>query len=303
MPDEPDSWRHRAAEQFGVVSRGQLLSMGLSRSQARTNLANGRWRVVLPGVYATHTDAGPGAALSHATALWMDRVLDDRPTAIHLSIPARRQVMPAAGLRIHRARDLDKKVHPAASPARTRVEHSVLDHLDGAATEVVVDILMRSVQRRVTTADRLRAALDRRSRQSSRALIQDVLAEVEQGVQSPLERRYLRDVERAHGLPRGIRNDAEATACGTRYRDVRYRRWSTVVELDGRWAHPDDAAFRDLRRDNLLVVAGDAVLRYGWRDVAGRPCEVAVQVGDVLRARGWTGTMRPCGTACASCAA
>jgi hypothetical protein len=97
------------------------------------------------------------------------------------------------------------------------------------------------------------------------------------------------------------------TACraagGTRpsipaYHDVRYRRWSTVVELDGRAAHPVEEAFRDFRRDNRVVVAGDVVLRYGWRDVACHPCEVAAQVAEVLQARGWPGPPRVCGSGC-----
>jgi uncharacterized protein YqgV (UPF0045/DUF77 family) len=165
---------------------------------------------------------------------------------------------------------------------------------------VVIDVITRSVQRRLTTATRVRIALEHRSRHPHRLLIAEVLTDVEQGAQSPLERRYLRDVERAHGLPRGIRNAAESSASRTRYRDVRYLRWSTVVELDGRVAHPDEAAFRDLRRDNDVVATGDAVLRYGWRDVAGRPCLVASQIGAVLPGRGWPGLVQLCGSGCDS---
>ena len=189
-------------------------------------------------MFATLLYAGRGAALSHATALWLYGVLDLRPPLIHLSIPAHRQVVPAVGLRIHRARNLLLKTHPAASPTRTRLEHSVLDHIEIAETEVVIDVITRSVQRRLTTATRVRVALEHRSRHPHRLLIAEVLTDVEQGAQSPLERRYLRDVERAHGLPRGIRNAAESSALRTRYRDVRYLRWSTVVELDGRVALP-----------------------------------------------------------------
>ncbi len=54
-----------------------------------------------------------------------------------------------------------------------------------------------------------------------------------------------------------------------------------------------------MHRDNRLVVAGDVVLHFGWRDVIGRPCEVAAQVTQVLRVRGWTGSPRACGPSCA----
>ena len=133
----------------------------------------------------------------------------------------------------------------------------------------VVDVVLRATQRRLTTPARLGQALQERTRQRWRSLIGDVLADVEAGVASPLERRYARDVEGAHGLPRGLRNAPEADCDGTRYRDVRYGAWRLVVELDGREAHPTEEAFRDRRRDNRAVSEGDAVLRYGWREVVG----------------------------------
>lgn len=55
MYADADPWRCLAEQQQGIVSRSQLLSLGLSRSQARRNVANGRWRLLLPGVYATFT--------------------------------------------------------------------------------------------------------------------------------------------------------------------------------------------------------------------------------------------------------
>ena len=112
--------------------------------------------------------------------------------------------------------------------------------------------------------------------------------------------RYRRSVELGHGLPRGLRNQKEISPDGgTWYRDVVYLRWRVIVELDGREAHPAHRAFRDLRRDNLAAVNGDTVLRYGWRDVIGNYCAVAMQVALVLADRGWGGFAKPCGQGCA----
>jgi len=44
-----------------------------------------------------------------------------------------------------------------------------------------------------------------------RSLVLDLLAETASGVHSPLEQRYLHDVERAHGLPAA----AGTGRCGT----------------------------------------------------------------------------------------
>lgn len=189
-------------------------------------------------------------------------------------------------------------VHPSRSPTRTRIEHAVLDHLAIADEEVVIDVLTRATQRRMTSPDRLRDTLADRIRHPHRSLIVDVLTDVDDGVQSPLERRYLQDVERAHRLPAGLRNRRESDGVRAKYHDVRYGDFSTVVELDGRAAHRPENAFRDLRRDNVLALAGETVLRFGWRDVVGQPCAVAAQVAEALRRHGWSGGGSACSDAC-----
>jgi very-short-patch-repair endonuclease len=109
-----------------------------------------------------------------------------------------------------------------------------------------------------------------------------------------LELRYLRRVERTHGLPCGVRQHRR----GRWYDDVDYAEYGVSVELDGRAAHPADLAFRDHRRDNAAVIMGSRVLRYGFADVAHRPCAVASEVAAVLSAAGWRGRPRSCGPAC-----
>jgi hypothetical protein len=128
--------------------------------------------------------------------------------------------------------------------------------------------------------------------------MREVLADIADGALSNLERRWARDVERAHGLPRGERNRLRVVAGKRRYDDVRYREFRVVVELDGRETHPDESSWRDRRRDNSSVVHGDVVIRYGWSDVV-RPCQSAVELGSVLTRNGWNGRLRRCGPGCA----
>jgi very-short-patch-repair endonuclease len=322
MPRSPAlrnaDWAAIAELQSGVISRGQLLDLGLSATQAKADVNTGRWQRVFPGVYATFTGpigfhsqvwaallyAGGGAAASHGTALWLWRLVDEAPAVIDVVVPESRRVLRQPGVRVHRRRalnraDIGSLVHPSAQPPRLRVEEAVLDHCDSVAAPNAIDLVLRATQRRTTTADRLRHTMNRRPRQRWRALLLDVLAEVQVGVASNLELTYRRDVEQRHRLPAGTRNEMEdGPRGGHRYRDVRYRPWHVIVELDGREAHPVDEAFRDMRRDNIAAVAGDTSLRYGWRDVVGDPCGVAAQVGAVLRLGGWAGGPRKCGVAC-----
>ena len=215
-------------------------------------------------------------------------------------IPIGRRVAVQRGLMIHHRLHLADRRHPGKSPPVTRIEDTVLDLTEQSRNASgVVDLVTRACQRRLTTASRLLDTMSARKKLRWRQLLLDVLGEIQQGVQSALERNYLRDVESAHRLPRGARNETEGVPGRRRYRDVRYRRYRLVVELDGRAAHPAERKYRDDIRDNELTeLEGTSTLRYGWEAIAGRPCETAAQVARLLRRGGWTGRVRPCGSGC-----
>jgi very-short-patch-repair endonuclease len=170
------------------------------------------------------------------------------------------------------------------------LEDTVLDLCGQTSAEDVVHLLTRAVQRHRTSPQLLLRRLRQRSRSGNRELITAVLAEVAVGAQSPLELRYLRDVEKAHGLPRGRRQAPR----GPYLRDVLYEEYALLAELDGRPGHEGTGRFRDMTRDNFALLAGEATLRLGWPDVAGDPCGVARLVARVLQQRGWTGEIVRC---------
>jgi hypothetical protein len=100
-----------------------------------------------------------------------------------------------------------------------------------------------------------------------------------------LEYRYLRDVERAHGLPRS-RHQVRVVIDGkTVYRDVYYEEYQLAVELDGRLTHPEEERWRDSQRDNQASAHGVETRRYGWRDVYAHACETALLQAQILRQR------------------
>lgn len=66
-----------------------------------------------------------------------------------------------------------------------------------------------------------------------------------------------------------------------------------------RAAHPAESRWRDMRRDNAGLAEGVVTLRYGYADVTERPCQVAAEVSQVLRSRGWAADPRRCGPGCA----
>lgn len=171
-------WVELAGLQEGIISRGQLLSLGLSSAGARTNLDNGRWQSLLPGVYATFTGplspladtwaavlyGGPRAVASHRSALWLGGAIKTPTDSVHIAVPASRRVLMQPGIRIHLSRALDDPdrvyCHPGASPPRTRIEISLLDQCDLENSDGAVHLALQTIQRRLTTADRVQRALD-----------------------------------------------------------------------------------------------------------------------------------------------
>ena len=221
-----------------------------------------------------------------------------------MCIPERRRAAAPPGVEVVRRRRLGSAVHPARRPPVLRVEEAVLDVADDADERRAIDVVLRAVGEQVTTTARLRAALAWRRRHRHRRLLAELLTESEQGARSVLERRYRRTVELPHGLPRAERNRTEpvlddaGTVVRNRYRDVRYRRWRLVVELDGDEAHRPWRRPVDRARDSSVTLAEDRHLEYGWHEVVGAPCRVAFEVATVLRLQGWTGTPAACGPGC-----
>ncbi|MBO0867590.1 MAG: hypothetical protein J2P15_03410 [Micromonosporaceae bacterium] len=296
--------------QHGLLTRRQALACGLSDETVAARLAGGRWQRTGWGVYAVFTGPLPRlavlcaaqlaigelAVLSHESAAELVGLVDSPTTAVHLTVPSGHHLRHKPGIVLHRSTRVEAARHPSRYPPQTRVEETVLDLVASAdSLDQALAWLARACGRRLTTADRLAAALRARGRMRWRREIRAILGDIEAGAQSPLELAYLRSVERPHGLPRGERQARRARRGGWYYDDVHYAALGVLVELDGRLGHPADARFRDLRRDNAAIELGAAVLRYGWADVVHRPCQVAAQVATVLQGRGWPGELRHCG--------
>lgn len=131
-----------------------------------------------------------------------------------------------------------------------------------------------------------------------RADILAALVEISDGVFSNLERQYLRNVERPHGLPKPQRRAQMKRDARSAYLDNLYAEFGVAIELDGRAAHPVEARWQDIHRDNYFAGTGIVTLRYNWADVTRRPCEVAAEIALLLRLRGWNGTLRSCRASC-----
>lgn len=255
--------------------------------------------------------AGEDAALSHRTAAELygltrgmshgisRGVSGEGGALIHVTVPASRRAGIIRGGVVHFSRYLERTRHPVLLPPRTRIDDTVLDLVQISATfDEAFGWVCRAVGRRLTTPARLRAALQARPRQRWRTDLLAVLADVGDGAQSNLELRYVRHVERAHGLPAAQRQMKIVTGNRTRYVDNFYEEARLAVELDGRVAHPPEQRWDDSHRDNEHASLGIMTVRYNWQDVNYRSCSVAAQVGGLLQMRGTAVQLRRCGPSC-----
>jgi hypothetical protein len=298
--------------QAGAISRRQLLAAGTSRHLINERLKRGRWQPLFRGVYAVFSGppgretwlwaavlrAGDGAVLSHQTAAELHRLIDEPAEAIYVTIPSSRRVA-TRGIVVRSSGRIGQATQPNRYPPRTTVEETVLDLAQLSRTfDDACGWITRACGRRLTTEEKLRAALAQRKKMRWRTELDDILAAAGEGIHSVLEYRYLRDVERAHGLPRSRHQVRVVVDDKVVYRDVYYEDYQAAVELDGRLAHPEEERWRDNQRDVKAGVQGVYTSRYGWRDIHARACETALLQAQILRSRGWRGTPKPCSPRC-----
>jgi hypothetical protein len=316
MDDERSlRWRSQLQGQSRVVSRQQARDAGWPEGTIDARLRSGIWQRLHRGAYATFTGdlsrearlwaavlwVGPGAVLSHETAAEVHGLVDKPIGPIHVSVPADRRPgrRRFRGVVVHRSRCLRPQWQPPWQLPRTTVEDTVLDLVAKARTfDDAYGWISGAVGRRLTTPGLLSRALAGRSRIRWRAWIAGALQDAADGVHSPLERNYVHGVERAHGLPTARRQARHRHGSGTRYLDNEYEDYALCVELDGLAAHPAEGRWRDTRRDNANRVQGTETLRYGWPDATENRCRTAAEIAAMLRRRGWTGTLHPCGPSC-----
>lgn len=298
----PPSLTSLIERQSGVFTVEQAHGLGATDAVVRRLAREGHWHNVARGLWSTTPQpswnglawggvllGGDGACIGGRAAahLWD---LVDQPDVIDIWTQGKRRHRTGPwqfrrGTRVMRR-----------EPPRVPVEDAVVECCTGAGIDGIVDMISRALASRRTTVDRLHTAAHAAPNWHQRGLFLQVLSETADGIESPLESRYLRDVEQAHGLPTGLRQRVVSQRTRT---DVIYQEFMTLVELDGEAYHRGLAAHADMERDNAHRLLGLHTLRFGWVAVAGDPCAAALQVTQALQAGGWEGNL----TSCRRCAA
>lgn len=285
----PPTLAATAHGQAGVVSHQQARAAGISDSAMHHAVSTARWRRVHPRVYVLHSGplsragerwaavlyAGAGAHLSHQSAASVHGWMEAGP-CVHVTVPLGRRARPRAGIAVHRRQLVVRDVTTKGGLPVTTARRTAIDLLDSATTVGdAITIVARAVQTGVD-ANALRRDVGSAARIRWKGPVLESLSDIASGSHSYLELRFAKLLRR-HGLPLGERQ----APFGRTRTDMAYD--GVVIELDGRLGHADAVGrLRDMHRDNAHSLAGRTVLRFGWHDVAGRPCDVAAQVAAAL---------------------
>src|SRR3954469_12503535 len=302
VPNNPGELRSRdpgvamarlAERQYGVVSRRQLVEMGLGRHAIERLLKRGRLHVVHRGVYAVGhrrlsrdgfrlaavLAAGPGAVLSHrsAAALWCIRETARLP--IELTAPREvqrprlavcRAVLPPDEVTVERG-------IPVTTAARTLLDLAALldEHRLARAAKRAEALRLASP----TSLAELTARYPRRKGTPSVKRLIEEHRIVPTTTASDLERRFLTFLD-ANELPRPLVNESLDPFTP----DFRWPNERLIVELDGFETHGTRQAFeRDRARDRQLRTQGWPVTRITARQLENHPEEPAAELNAMLK--------------------
>lgn len=281
-----------------MVTRAQLLSLGLSYHAIDSRVKAGRLYVVHRGVYLLgHRAAserwremaavlayGEGAVVSHRSAaqLWSLLAYPAQRRPIDVTVQGNPSVRP--GILLHRVMRLHPRDVrscnriPITTPART-----VLDLAGQGSYREFEQAFAEARVRRLVNRHQLMAMLERNRRRPGAGVLRAMLVgdSTPALTRSEAEERFL-ELVRSAGLPPSETN----VRLGAHEVDFLWPKERLVVEVDGFQFHSSRAAFeRDRLRDAELQARGFRVIRVTWRQLADQPEAMMARIARALTAQ------------------
>lgn len=288
-----------AARQHGLVTRAQLLRLGIGNGAVQYRRRTRRLRPVQRGVYrigplvsaheremAAVLACGPEAVVSHrsAAALWGLLALRDDRAPVDVTVQTRgRRRRP--GVLVHSSPDLGTdevasvEAIPTTSPART-----VLDVAAVLGSRRLEQVLALAEREGLTDASEVLALARRHPRRPGIHLLRTLIhADARPAMtRSTAEDRFLALIDKVE-LPRP---EANVMVAGHEV-DFLWRAERLVVEVDGFAFHASRSRFEsDRLKDGRLSTRGYHVIRITWRQIVDEPEAMLVRVAQALTAAG-----------------
>jgi hypothetical protein len=290
-------------KQFSVVSRAQLLALGMTDDAMQYRIrAGGPWQALLPGVYLGVTGepdlkqkevaallyAGPCSAITGPAALWHYGIrAGQNLDAIDVLVPTERQRRDAAFVRLHRTARIPER---ACSGALVRLVPAARAVADAArlltSLRDVRAVTADAIQLGRCTVGQLAGELSNGPVRGS-AMFRSVLTEVADGIRSAAE-GDLRDLIVAARLPMPLFNPSLYDS-GTFIAkpDAWWPDAGVAAEADSREWHLSPAAWeRTMSRHDRMAAAGIILLHFSPSQLRRDPAAVASMIkGAIERGR------------------
>jgi hypothetical protein len=282
-----------AAKQHGNITRRHLLALGVDDDAIYYRLKAGRLHRVYPGVYAVGKPpvtplerasaavlaCGPGAALSHRSAMTLWGFLKRWETPLHVTVLGDRR---PRGIKVHRStalirHDLTKQLGiPVTSPARTLLD-AAPSLGDRTLKRAVNDARLSKYLHLPDLAD----VIERFPRHRGAKRLSAVLSRPGGPTRSEWEDFFPAFCE-WHDLPVPLMS---VRVAGYEV-DAFFPVERVIVELDSWEYHSSREAFeRDRDRDADNLAAGFETVRITWDRMMLTPSKEAKRLDVVLQAR------------------
>lgn len=292
----PTALQRLVDQQAGVISTRQLRDGGLSpraiERMARdwTPVAFGLHLLKPPSFHAATwaglLRGGPDAVVGGAAAGHLHGAVRDAPSDITIWAPKQHTGFALETWRIRFRRAMRSGVFTLT---RTPIDQTLMDIADESDENEAISAVVRALVRNLTTTPRVLAALESNAGVRHRAVLRELCAQANEGIESALEWRFQTEVLIPHGLPIPRRqvNLMAGRADGV------YADHDLIVELDGIRDHTDGS--RDMLRDNDNAIHHDArTVRFGWNATLFQGCRAARQVAAMLWKGRWREPMLKC---------
>lgn len=284
-----------ARDQHGVVTRSQLLELGMGPRAISRRAESGHWERLFRGSYlvgpiappraremAAVLACGPTAVISHRSGVGLWSVFPDPAASdpVDITILGRRSEL--RGIRARGATALadDETTHIDGIPV-TSIGRTLVDFAAVASTAELERAVARAERESLITPPALDALLTRYRRRPGIPALRAVLKRSGGPalIVSEAEGVFLRDVVRKGHLPAPLTN-----ARVDRYSlDFYWKEHGIAVEIDGfRW-HGNRPRFNgDRRRITRLAARGIQVIPITWSQIVDEPTATAVHIGQAL---------------------